>query len=61
MKMCSRCGAKHDGKFDTCDDCRAYNNANKFIFRMAEDWDIAPEIVRDGFKKALDAKGKMAK
>ena len=55
-KICSRCHCEHDGKFDTCDECRAYNNANKMIYAWAETWELPPDVVREGLQKALAAR-----
>lgn len=52
-KVCSRCGLKHSGKYATCNNCRAYNNANKMIYRLAEEWEMDPEEVREGIKQAV--------
>lgn len=60
VRVCSRCESEHHGPFDTCNDCRAYNNANKLVYAMAKQWDLSPEEVRDGLKRALANQGRIS-
>lgn len=52
-KQCSRCKVKHDGKHETCNRCRSYNNWNKFIYEFAEKYEVEYEEARQGLKDVL--------
>jgi predicted ATP-dependent serine protease len=52
-KVCSRCKKEHTDKCGTCDSCRSYNNSNKLVYHLARLWDMDPETVREGLRKAL--------